>query len=71
MPPPGLRVGSIASFDEKRGTGAISWAGGDDLFFHCTAVADGSRRVAPGARVAFLARPGRGGRWEAVAIQKI
>jgi cold shock CspA family protein len=38
------------------------------LPFHCTAIADGTRRIDVGRRVAFAVAPGNLGRWEATAI---
>ena len=36
-----------------------------ELFFHCTAVADGSRTIAVGAPVVYQVVAGHLGRWEA------
>ena len=36
--------------------------------FHCTALADGTRNVALGARVVFAVAAGHGGRYEARGI---
>lgn len=61
-------TGVVAEFDDRRGLG---WVQGDDgrrYRFHCTAVADGSRSVAVGARVAFAVVPGHAGRYEARAL---
>jgi cold shock CspA family protein len=62
-------LGTVTTFDEARGLGAIE-ADGATYPFHCTALADGSRRVAVGASVAFEIRPGGMGRWEATRIEK-
>lgn len=60
------RAGRVAAFDAERGVGSVSREdGGPDLFFHCTGIADGSRRIDPGAGVTFIVRPGHLGRWEA------
>jgi cold shock CspA family protein len=59
----------VVAFDEDRGRGEV--AAGDRRFgFHCTAVADGSRRIAVGVQVTFEVVPGPGGRWEAGAIER-
>ena len=63
------RQGKVHSFDERRGVGEIE---GDDrtIFpFHCTEVANGTRRIAPGTPVEFDVVAGLPGRWEAAAIE--
>jgi cold shock CspA family protein len=65
------RTGTVATFDDPRGYGTIVGDDGGELFFHCTAIADGSRFVADGTRVAFDVAPGHGGRWEARAIAQL
>ena len=57
--------GEVVAFDDPRGLGVVRADGGGDLPFHCTAIADGSRTIAVGARVRFRVVPGRLGRWEA------
>ena len=59
--------GIVATFDEPRGLGTID-ADGTTYPFHCTALLDGSRTVAVGAKVAFEVRPAGMGRWEATRI---
>ena len=63
--------GTVIEFDEARGTGAVRTAGGDEHFFHCTAIADGTRTVGVGAEVTFDVVAGRRGQWEATAIRPI
>lgn len=58
-------TGAVVAFDEDRGLGTIRADDGDELGFHCTAIADGSRTIPVGARVAFAVVAGRVGRWEA------
>lgn len=63
------RRGKVRGFDERRGLGEIE---GDDRAtfpFHCTAIADGTRRIAPGTPVEFEVVAGLPGRWEATAIE--
>ncbi len=67
----GVRVGSVSAFDEARGLGEVAGAGGEVWPFHCTAVADGSRRIEVGARVAFCVVPGHLGRMEARELTKV
>ncbi|MFQ5555978.1 MAG: cold shock domain-containing protein [Acidimicrobiales bacterium] len=61
------RLGSVATFDDEAGYGTVSQGSGS-WWFHCTAIADGSRHIEEGARVEFGLRPGRRGCWEAVEI---
>jgi len=62
--------GTVVEFDEERGTGELETAEGRRLFFHCTAIADGSRTVEPGRQVTFVVVPGHLGRWEAAEVRK-
>ena len=65
-----MRRGKVISFDEVKGHGEVEADDGQRLFFHCTAVADGTRSVAVGAYVVFRAVPGHLGRWEARDLVK-
>jgi cold shock protein len=58
-------VGTVVEFDADRGLGTVDVADGTALPFHCTAIADGSRRIDPGTRVTFVVVPGHLGRLEA------
>ena len=60
--------GSVSAFDEHRGLGEVTDAGGTVYPFHCTAIADGTRTIAVGAEVEFEVAPGPLGRWEAAGI---
>jgi CspA family cold shock protein len=62
-------TGTVVRFDEHRGYGEVRDAAGEEWFFHCTAIADGSRTIAEGTRVRFEVVPGHGGRWEATALR--
>jgi cold shock CspA family protein len=57
--------GVVTEFDEDRGLGTVRDEVGRDLPFHCTAIADGTRSIAPGTKVTFLTAPGHLGRTEA------
>ena len=67
--------GVVAEFDDHAGFGEIE-AGGEPgsggttqrYWFHCTAIADGSRHVEPGHPVTFRVVPGHQGRWEATEV---
>ena len=63
-------TGTVAEFDEERGLGTIISADGVTYPFHCTQIADGSRRIDVGQAVRFdlLAKLGR---YEATAIEKV
>ena len=63
------RQGTVSAFDPERGWGEITTAAGEELFLHCTAIADGSRAIAVGPPVRFRVVPGRLGRWEADAVE--
>ncbi len=64
-----IRLGTVLSFDDHRGWGAVrDRADGTDYGFHCTVIDGGVRTVAPGTEVAFLIGPGGPGRWEAVQV---
>ena len=61
--------GRVVEFDEHVGAGTVEGEDGARLFFHCVAIADGSRRIDVGTAVAYEVVPGRLGRWEAWAIR--
>ena len=62
-------TGVVTEFDEPAGIGTVTGDGGDTHFFHCTAIADGTRTIEVGTRVAFEVVPGRLGRWEAADLR--
>jgi cold shock CspA family protein len=66
-----LTTGVVATFDDPAGHGTITTDQGLELFFHCTAIADGTRTVAPGTPVTFDEVPGHLGRWEATEIRSL
>jgi cold shock CspA family protein len=55
----------VTSFDADRALGTVTSDGGVEFGFHSTAIADGSRDIAVGARVAFVVRAGHRGLLEA------
>ena len=57
--------GVVVDFDEARGDGSMTTDQGEHLYFHCLEIADGSRRVAVGARVVARRAAGHLGRDEA------
>ena len=62
---------TVETFDEFRGYGTLRTSDGDELFFHCTTLTDGSRTVEVGAAVTAEVVPGRLGRWEAARVTKL
>ena len=70
MTEPGVHRGVVASFDDDAGFGTVLDDDGTELFFHCTAIADGSRTIADDTPVTFVVVPGRLGRWEASGVAR-
>jgi cold shock CspA family protein len=63
-------LGHVASFDDPRGIGVVQ--SGDRRFdFHCTAITDGTRRIAEGAPVAFTVDAGHLGRLQASSVRPL
>ena len=60
--------GTVTTFDDARGLGEVTADDGAAYPFHATTIADGTRRIAPGAKVVFEVVPGHLGRWEAAAV---
>ena len=53
--------GFIVHFDERRGDGSFESDAGDRYYFHCVAIADGSRWIRVGARATGVRSVGRRG----------
>ena len=62
------RTGVVSEFDDPRGLGSVLADDGRRYEFHCTAVADGSRTIEVGTRVAFVLAVAHRGRLEARQI---
>jgi cold shock CspA family protein len=60
--------GRVANFDDVVGRGEIEARGGMRFPFHCTAIADGTRSIAPDTEVKFRLVPGPLGALEATAV---
>jgi len=58
-------VGVVVDFDEPRGWGSVRADDGAEHWFHCTAIADGTRTIEVDAPVRYRLVAGRLGRWEA------
>ncbi|MHB8439550.1 MAG: hypothetical protein ACYDD4_10350 [Acidimicrobiales bacterium] len=63
--PDTVLIGTVTGFDQERGLGTVTDTDGGRWPFHCTELTDGTRTVAEGTRVGFVAAPGHGGRLEA------
>ncbi len=62
--------GRVVEFDDHKGYGYVEAQDGRRLFFHCTAIADGTRTIATGTEVAFEVVAGHLGRWEATGLTR-
>jgi len=63
--------GVVTQFDEAKGFGTIrAEDGAGDYFFHCTAIADGSRTIPVGTPVDFEVVAGHLGHYEAADVHK-
>lgn len=62
-------TGRVVDFDEAVGLGTVEGEDGRRWPFHCTQIADGSRRIDAGARVRFVVGAARRGTWEASAVE--
>jgi hypothetical protein len=63
-----LYSGRVASFDEHAGRGEVEARGGLHFPFHCTAIANGTRVIAPDTAVHFRLVTGPLGALEATAV---
>ena len=63
--------GTVREFDDAKGWGTVTGEDGTDLFFHCTAIADGTRTIAAGTTVTYEVVAGRQGRYEASGLTPI
>ena len=66
-------AGIVVEFDDDKGFGAVRTADpdGTEFFFHCTAIADGSRTIDVGTNVTFDVVPGHLGRYEAANLTPV
>jgi cold shock CspA family protein len=62
-------TGVVSAFDDAAGWGEIRvQADGTTLFFHCTAIADGTRTIEVGRHVSAVVVAGHRGRFEAADV---
>jgi cold shock CspA family protein len=62
-------IGTVVSFDFEAGFGFLESADGQQWFFHCIDIADGSRSIAVGSVARGVRVVGRLGRDELVGVQ--
>jgi cold shock CspA family protein len=62
------QLGKVVGFDREVGLGEVRASDGRVYPFHCTEIADGTRDIAVGAEVAFVAVAGHRGTWEAKGL---
>ena len=67
----GLHIGHVTGFNSHVGTGIVTSDEGQEWMFHLTAIADQSRQIEAGQRVAFLVEAGGPGLWEAKELTKL
>lgn len=67
----GVHRGVVSAFDSAAGYGTVRRDDDTEWWFHCTAIADGTREVAVGVRGVFRLVPGGSGRWEAVDLVEV
>ena len=54
-----MATGTVTEFDDPKGWGTVTADDGAEHFFHCSAIADGTRPIdAVGAPVRFATAPG-------------
>ena len=63
--------GTVTTFDDHAGHGTLALDGGGEVFFHCTAIADGSRSIEVGTVVDLRLVAGRLGRWEGTDLRPV
>jgi cold shock CspA family protein len=63
-------TGRVVSFDESAGFGTVEASDGQEFFFHCTQLTNGTRTIGVGANVRFELAAGHLGRWEARHVEE-
>jgi cold shock CspA family protein len=64
-------VGHIESFDDRRGDGVLLSDEGEQFYFHCVSIANGTRHIESGVRAQGERRVGHVGRDEVVAVTEV
>jgi len=65
------QTGEVEAFDRDVGLGEVRSKDGRRFPFHCTQIADGTRDIMVGAKVAFVVAAGHRGTWEARSVASI
>ena len=60
-----LLLGEVETYDFDRGLGSVRSSDGREWVWHCTAIAQGTRHIGVGQRVAFGVGSAGPGLWEA------
>lgn len=63
-----VHMGNVEAYDAASGLGSLRHDAGHALDFHCTAIADGTRMIEVGARVAFTVATSHNGTVEARSL---
>ncbi len=66
-----MTTGRVKEFDVQRGDGVIRSLQGEELYFHCVVIEDGSRTVDIDQTVTFKRSVGHLGRDEAAQVVKV
>ncbi len=66
----GRRRGRVSDYDADAGYGTVR-AADEEWFFHCTAIADGSRTIEVDTEIDFALAPGHLGRMEARDLRPV
>ena len=66
-----MLTGVIEMFDDRRGDGLFRGDDGRAYYFHCVAITDGTRTIAPGVRAHARRSVGRLGHDEVVDVARI
>jgi hypothetical protein len=64
-------LGHVERFDDRRGDGVVRGDDGEGFGFHCVAITDGTRQIAPGTRVRARRSVGLRGRDEVSELEKL
>lgn len=62
-------LGTVRSFDPRRGDGFVDGDNGESYYFHCVSIADGTRQISVQTRVVASRHVGLLGRDELREIQ--
>lgn len=63
--------GRVVDYDAHKGYGFVETADGSRLFFHCTAIADGTRTIPAGVEVEYEPVTDPRGKPEAAAVRAV